>query len=95
METKDTGWVQAQISRVGDQERTFLLPVPDEDESETRIRLVIFQCEEAIPERRFRGHASMGGREVFRVYTPTMEEAKKQIEEGLRGLASALLETLK
>lgn len=92
---KDTGWKQAPISRVGDQERLIRLPIPDEDEPETLIRLVIYQCEENTPLRRCRGHASIGGRENFRVYKPTMEEAKKEIEDGLRVFATSLLEALK
>jgi hypothetical protein len=86
MIVRDTGWRQAQASKIGDMERIMWIPSPDPDESEMKIRFVVFQCEDATPERRWRGHCSLDNHELFRLFSPTLEGAQTELRQGLSSM---------
>jgi|SRR5271157_2539590 len=74
------------------------IPNPIEEEFPLKLRLTVFDLlssdeREAKPRPgfRFRAHASFNGNELFRLYAPTVEDAQKQIEDGLRKVFTALV----
>jgi len=91
---KDTGWVQVLGSRDGDRERTVALSSLDPN-APMRLRITIFCCEENRPENRWRSHVAIDNHEVFRIYAPSLEEAKRLSEIDLREIGKTLVEAFK
>lgn len=74
------------------------IPNPVEPEYPYKLRLTVFDLlssdereKKPEPNRRFRAHADLEGRELFRLWAPTQEEAIEQTEDGLRKFVLSLI----
>lgn len=90
-----TKWRQVVGSQPGDQELIFTIPCPDEDEGVLELRLVVYQCKDNKPSRRWRAHAKLGKNELFRFFAPTLGAAELQVEQSMRKVLKDLLKGLK
>ena len=90
------GWVRKLGSGTEDQERIFYVEAP-EVEFPVRIIMDIFKMDpkERPDTQRYRLHVRLGTEELFRNHVPSMEQAKKECEDGLRTICQGILEKLK
>jgi hypothetical protein len=85
------GWTPKDSAGPNDTQRRIMISNPVEPEFPLQIRLDVWEHAENPQDERWEGYARLGTEELFRLATPTRDEAERSLEDSVRKILTTAL----